>query len=289
MVVKKNNAIFAPKIELNMNNADFWASVHTIIAEGFTSEGLLKLDSYAEQFISGRLVYQRFSPQEQHGCAAGGSTNVIASLLAGTEAGSDSQDSQALSDYQRECQLGAQQESVIERWAKAVGVWTDGVDEQLPKTLGEQIAEGGEAKVYDHGSTLIKSIGLDYFIQPIFALDRIALHNTYFPETRLTVLGFGRNKNGEFKIIVEQPFIDGQPVCDEEIADYMHQMGFELKNPRNWTYATPDIYLSDMHDENVIRSNKSNTIFVVDCDIRINTPDLRQGGTRVIFNRVTWH
>ena len=31
-----------------MNNADFWASVRTIIAEGFTSEGLLKLDSYAE-------------------------------------------------------------------------------------------------------------------------------------------------------------------------------------------------------------------------------------------------
>ena len=152
------------------------------------------------------MVYQRFSPQEQHGCAAGGATNVIASLLAGAEAGSDSQDSSALSDYQRECQLGAQQEKVIEQWAKAVGVWTDGVDEQLPKVLGEQIAEGGEAKVYDHGSTLIKSIGLDYFIQPIFALDRIALHNTYFPETRLTVLGFGRNKNGEFKIIVEHAF-----------------------------------------------------------------------------------
>jgi len=96
-----------------MNNADFWASVHTIIAEDFTSEGLLKLDSYAEQFISGRLVYQRFSPQEQHGCAAGGATNVIASLLAGAEAGPDSQDSSARSDYQKECQLGAQQESVI--------------------------------------------------------------------------------------------------------------------------------------------------------------------------------
>ena len=170
-----------------MNNADFWASVRTIIAEGFTSEGLLKLDSYAEQFISGRLVYQRFSPQEQHGCSAGGATNVIASLLAGAEAGTDRQDSSALSDYQRECQLGTQQESVIEQWAKAVGVWTESVDEQLPKILGEQIAEGGEAKVYDHGSTLIKSIGLDYFIQPIFALDRIALHNTYFPETRLTL------------------------------------------------------------------------------------------------------
>ena len=50
-----------------------------------------------------------------------------------------------------------------------------------------------------------------------------------------TFLGFGRSKNGEFKIIVEQPFIDGQPVSDEEIADYMSHMGFELKNPRNWT------------------------------------------------------
>ena len=238
-----------------MNNADFWASVHTIIAEGFTSEGLLKLDSYAEQFISGRLVYQRFSPQEQHGCATGGATNVIASLLAGAEAGTDSENQGTLSDYQRECQLGA---------------------------------EGGEAVVYDHGSTLIKSIGLDYFIQPIFALDRISLHNTYFPETRLTVLGFGRDKRGEFKIIAEQPYIEGQPVSDEEIADYMRQMGFELKNPRNWTYATPDIYLSDMHDENVIRSKKSDTLFVVDCDIRINTPELRQGGTRTISTEVRY-
>ncbi len=269
-----------------MNNADFWTSVRGIIAEGFTSEGLLKLDSYAEQFISGKLVYQRFSPQEQHGCAAGGTTNVIASLLAGAEVGSDSDDQRALSDYQRECQCGAQQETVIEQWAKAVGLWTECVEESLPNSLGEHIAEGGEAVVYDHGSTLIKSIGLDYFIQPIFALDRISLHNTYFPETKLIVLGFGRDKQGEFKIIAEQPYIDGQPVSDEEIANYMRQMGFELKNPRNWTYATPEIYLSDMHDENVIRSNKSDTLFVVDCDIRINTPELRQGGTRVLSTDV---
>ena len=93
-----------------MNNADFWASIRTIIATGFTSEGLLRLDSYAEQFISGKLVCQRFSPQEQHGCSARGTTNVIASLLAGAETGTDSQNQGTLSDYQRECQLG------ITRW-----------------------------------------------------------------------------------------------------------------------------------------------------------------------------
>ena len=31
----------------NMNNADFWASIKAIIAEGFTPEGLQKLDHYA--------------------------------------------------------------------------------------------------------------------------------------------------------------------------------------------------------------------------------------------------
>ncbi len=271
-----------------MNNADFWTSIRTIIAGGFRSEGLLKLEDYAAEFISGRLVYQRFSPHEQHGCAAGGATNVIASLLAGAEVGTDSTYSPTLSEFQRERQRGAKQEAVIEQWARTVGVWTERVDDELPRILGEEIAEGGEAKVYDHGATLIKSIGLDYFIQPIFALDRIALHNTYFPETHLTVLGFGRDSRGEFKIIAEQPYIEGVPVDDTEISDYMRQMGFELRNARNWTYATPDIYLSDMHDENVIRSSKTRTIFVIDCDIRINTPELRQGGTRILTTNVVF-
>ena len=62
-------------------------------------------------------------------------------------------------------------------------------------------------------------------------------------------------------------------------------MGFELKNPRNWTFATPDIYLSDMHDENVIFS-QTGAFCVVDCDIRINTPELRQGGRRTLTTEV---
>ncbi len=270
-----------------MNNADFWASVSSIIAEGFTPEGLHKLDSYAEQFISGRIVYQRFSSREQYGCIAGGETNVIASLLAGAEDRTDTTTEEALSEFQRERKRGAKQEAAIEQWAKAVGCWTEHIEDSLRRTFGCEIAEGGEARVYDHGTTLVKSIGLDYFILPILAFDRIALHNAYFPETQLTVLGFGRDNKGEFKIICEQPFIGGSHVSDEEIADYMKRMRFELKNPRNWTYATPYIYLSDMHDENVIRSI-TGAICVVDCDIRINTPELRQGGIRQLTTDVSF-
>lgn len=269
-----------------INNADFWASVNLIIEEGFTPEGLQKLDCYAEQFISRELVYERFSPYEQHGCATGGTTHVIATLLTGAEVEADTFAS-GVSDFKRICQRGKKQAERIELWAKAVGIWIDDIASSLSDILGERIAEGGEATVYDHGATLIKSIGLDYFIEPILALDRISLHNAFFPETRLTVLGFGRDTNGNFKIIVEQPFIKGTRMTEEEISEYMQRMGFKLYNARNWTYATPDIYLSDMHDENVIRSQEGN-IFVIDCDIRINTPDLKCGGKRQLTTKVNF-
>jgi len=267
-----------------MNNSDFWASIDSIIQEDFSPEGLAKLERYAEQFISGKLVYKRFSPREQYGCAAGGTSNVIASLLAGAKTDAD-KDAEGNDDFKRECQCGTQQAQRIERWAKAVGIWVDRVDEVLPDVLGEQIAEGGEACVYDDGTTLIKSIGLDYYIQPVLALDRISLHNAYFPETSLSVVGFGRTSEGDFKVVVKQPFIRGMRVSDEEIAVFMQNMGFELRNLRNWTYVTPEIYLSDMHDENVIKS-ETGTMFVIDCDIRINTPELRQGGQRKLTTKV---
>ena len=272
------------KLKRNMSNTDFWASIDNIIADGFMPEGLAKLEWYAEQFISGKLVYKRFSPGEQHGCATGGSIHVIASILAGA-----SIDASCLTasegSFQRELQCAETQAKRIERWAKAAGCWIDNVDTELPSLLGEQIAEGGEAHVFYKGNTLVKYIGLDYYILPILALDRISLHNTYFPETRLTVIGFGRTIEGEFQVIVEQPHIQGDCMEDEEIQLFAQQMGFELKNARNWTYATPEIYLSDLHDENVIRSANGN-VFVVDCDIRINTPELKQGGIRQLTTEV---
>jgi len=268
-----------------MTNADFWKHINTIIDGGFTSDGLQKLDYYAELFINGRIVYQRFSPFEQHGCATGGATHVIASLLAAAKARSDSGAAPYGDDFKREVECGAQQEECIEQWARHTGCWTDCVDKTLSHSLGEMIAEGGEAKVYDHGATLVKTIGLDYFVQPILALDRISLHNAYFPETRLTVLGFGRTEDDDFKIVVEQPFVEGRHVENSQIVDYMRQMGFELLNPRNWTYATPEIYLSDMHDENILQT-ADGTIVVVDCDIRINVPELRAGGTRKLFTEI---
>ena len=73
----------------------------------------------------------------------------------------------------------------------------------------------------------------------------------------------------------------------DQIAELhlMATISKELRNPRNWTYANPDIYISDMHDENVLQTSDG-TIIVVDCDIRINVPELKAGGTRKLFTEV---
>ena len=136
-----------------INNADFWTSIASIINDGFTSEGLQKLERYAEQFISREIVYKRFSPLEQYGCAAGGTTHVIATLLAGAKTDADTLTS-GISDFKRMCKRGAEQAKRIEHWANTVGIWFDNIELTLSDILGEKIAEGGEAIVYDHGATL---------------------------------------------------------------------------------------------------------------------------------------
>ena len=181
--------------QVNMTNHDFWMSISDIINEGFTSEGLAKLDDYAEQFSTGKILYKRFSPSEQYGCCEGGRIHVIASLLAGAEVGANQLTAPEHS-FKREQQLGKVQEKRIESWAKKTGCWVDDTS-VYNQTLGDKLAQGGEAIVYDNGNSV----------------------------------------------------------------------------------------LSDMHNENVFRGHDG-VVYVIDCDIRINTPELKAGGTRTLTTEV---
>lgn len=68
-----------------MTNTEFQESVRDILRNDISEDGIVKLEKYAELFIEGKLLYKRFSPREQHGCSEGGTTNVIASIIAGAE------------------------------------------------------------------------------------------------------------------------------------------------------------------------------------------------------------
>ncbi len=55
---------------------------------------------------------------------------------------------------QRECQRAEAQATVIEQWAKVVGCWVANIEKAFEHTFGEQLAEGGEAHIYDNGNTI---------------------------------------------------------------------------------------------------------------------------------------
>lgn len=41
-----------------MTNSDFWKSINNIISDRFNSEGLAKLEWYANQFINNTIVFK---------------------------------------------------------------------------------------------------------------------------------------------------------------------------------------------------------------------------------------
>lgn len=115
-----------------MTNKDFWKSISTIINNGFDKDGIIKLEDYAEQFFNKQLLFKRYSPSEQHGCATGGSFHVVASILAGAETPTN-QLTAPEGSFKRDCQRAEAQAAVIEQWAKTTGCWVDDVTRILNK------------------------------------------------------------------------------------------------------------------------------------------------------------
>ena len=105
-----------------MTNTEFWRSISAIISNGFDKDGIIKLEDYAEQFFNKQLLFKRYSPSEQHGCATGGSFHVVASILAGAETPTN-QLTAPEGSFKRDCQRAEAQAAVIERLKlQAVGL-----------------------------------------------------------------------------------------------------------------------------------------------------------------------
>lgn len=252
----------------------------------WTPASLSTLDNLINDIENGKVTYQRFPQEASRGMYQGGRANEAASiLLRGSKSSSGNVALSVSERYERDKRQQPIQERIVESWAKAKGIWHDNLDTVEGK---KKLAEGGEAKVfYNDGDTnVIKILSTEYFITPQFALDRITLHNTLFPESALKITGFGRSSDGKFQFLVEQPFIQGTPATQEEIDKFITKVGFtKSTKDRGNTFVTDDLYVSDLHDENVIKTPKGNLV-VIDADLRLNTPELNRGGKYEINNNI---
>lgn len=182
----------------------------------------------------------------------------------------------------REAVIAKQQIEAQESWAKENGFWIEDTPLYLEDKYGNTYADGGEAYVYlsSDCTTVIKEIGLDYYIEPQLLLDRILLHNYLFPETALRITNFGRDDEGRFVVIAEQPFVQGEYISQDEIMKFMSSIGFEPYNKKGTEFISKDrtIILGDLHNENVLRT--PNGYAVIDADIRLNTANYGLNGNR---------
>ena len=179
---------------------------------------------------------------------------------------------------------GKRQETLLEAFAREAGVWHDQADRKIEQCLGPAF-EGGETKAYfDEANCLaVKLITPSYYAQPLWNLERVVLHNRYFPDSPLKLVGFGRTVDDwgcgpMFVLKVEQPLVKiERSATTDEIDAYMTGLGCRQFRPETWLSADGEAVISDLNPENAVIDQLGN-VRVIDADLRLNTPRLGYGG-----------
>lgn len=232
------------------------------------------LEEYAEQIEGGTAIFERFSSSEQRGIIEGGRTLAEAVVLLGRDVKAD----------ETQDERNERQEQEIEDYARERGIWVENTLKTFNGLYGERLGSGQEAIVWrKDDNTVIKSSNtLQYEDLQLF-LDRLVLHNTLFPASAQKLVGFGTDKNGDFEVIIEQPFIpEAEEATPEEIKDYLTKLGFEqyLGFGGGERYKTSEVLLNDAAPRNFVKTEDGN-IIPIDLILKINLAQYGFGGTRV--------
>ena len=270
--------------KLNSLNQMIWEN-------GFTTETLRDLSLIAKEVYNGTTLFERIPQAQQSGLSRGSALLCAAAIICrgcpGTE--SEKREIYRTADLIGE---GSVQETLVETWSRIVGCWYDDARLYL-SSISQAYDFGTESTVFfDTAHRLVyKFITLQHYNVLRLALDRIIIHNAVFPSAYMRVIGFGRNEDNQFGILIEQPYIEGSVVTEEERASFMHNLGFEDAGEdygMHLNYKTDNIYIGDVSEYNLLK-HPNGAIFVFDCDCRLNTPNLGCGGKWLIPSpRIDW-
>ncbi len=116
--------------------------------------------------------------------------------------------------------------------------------------------------------------------------DRIAIHNTLFPETGYILTGFTQRIGfyGEPKLaaIIERLYFETERGASfDEVKANMALMGFEHLRRDDYYNPETGVIIEDLHDENVFISKRQNLIYI-DPAIFLEQPEMQLAGKRII-------
>ena len=252
----------------------YFEDIYEAIAEnGFTESTLHVIDELVKQIENGSTDLPRFNLREHSGVCKAGSALIGASIVASyaersLAAGSHAGSSQASPSS---WEIDELQEKLIEQWAKAAHLWVEASDDIVRKGFGPMIAEGAEAKVYyrEESPAVLKERASIYSTTQK-ALDAIALHNYIFPETAMHVIGFTRDSDGLFRVILTQPYVRCQRLATKgEIDELVAEKGFhDNREGQGVNYISDRIALEDMHPANVFIDEVTSLPICIDCIVK---------------------
>lgn len=246
---------------------------NAIATDGFKESTLGIIDKLINDIENGSTDIPRFNQQEHSGLCKAGQALIGASIIAShaTRSLAASGNASGSQGSPANWQIDELQEQLIEKWAKAAHLWVESSDSVLREGFGPMIAQGAEAKVYYRtGSTAVLKERASIYSTTQKALDAIVLHNSLFPETAMNVIGFTRDTDGLFRLILIQPYVRCLRLSTkEEIDDLVAPMGFRDNGDGNGVnYISDRIALEDMHPANVFIDELSERPICIDCIVK---------------------
>lgn len=141
------------------------------------------------------------------------------------------------------------------------------IEDIQPIISGERIGLGGENDVYlsRDGKSVVKINDFSYLPENSTNFDsfmnRVDAHNELFPHDAITILGFTLNSDGKVSVVLSQPYIsNAREATQEEIDNFLEEMGFYTDMSGNWTDGTYEI--ADTKPNNVLVDEDGNLHFI---------------------------
>ena len=234
-----------------------------------------KIDNKVNNILNGTEDLHRFNQSEQAGvCSAG--PLLIGALLVCDIARESIEASGNAGNGQTppaNWEIDERQEYDVQLWAEKKGCWIPEAEVWLHETYGQELARGAEAKVFcKRGDTHVVKLRTSIYATLERAFEAIALHNYLFPETIMRVIGFTRDEDELFRIILTQPYIECMRLATkEEIDELVAQKGFKDDGDSTGVnYISERLRLEDMHPANVFVESLTGKPICIDCIVKFN-------------------
>jgi len=163
-----------------------------------------------------------------------------------------------------------QQHEVAYRWAVANGKLIDMLGDFAKQRQLLLFQSGNECENWlDPVLNMVYKMNMLVHVGEDIArlFDRIDAFNLLFPATALHFIGFQAMSSSNVYPVFIQPFIpNARFATDNEIAEYMHSLGFTLTS-KDGEFENESYIVSDLKPKNVI-CNASNDIFVIDAEVQ---------------------